>query len=202
MLLPLAFVMSLALPAPVSAPPGLRPIPAEFPLSGGPAVGFAGPAVIDRIVDLPLSAEAQAAFDTDFQSNGYFGAFALSKEGGWGFSSGTSSIEAAHEIALAQCTSLNGRCTVIAELVPQDYAVPPPGMLTLSQAVAGHFAGAAKNPRFQALAISEDGAFAMHWGMASQAEADAGALAGCEENRQADAPGLRDMPCVLVTNLP
>lgn len=199
MLLPLSFVLALTLPV---AGPGPAPLPVDFPAGGGPAVAWPGTGIVNRLSNLPLSAEAQAVFDSDFQATGYFGAFALSKEGGYGYSSGVASLAAARDIAMAQCTGLNGTCTVIAELVPQGYADPGPGALTLSQQIAGHFATAAKKPDFLALAVSEDGAYAMYWGMASQAEADAQALADCEANRERDLPGLRDMPCVLVTNLP
>lgn len=202
MLVSLALSIATALPgapAPLSDPHLLQ---VEFPAAGGPGVGFDGQPVINRLSNLPLSADAQATFDTDFQSLGYFGAFALSKDGGYGYSSGVGSLAGARDIALAQCLSLNSNCMVVAELVPSDYVDPGPGAVTLSQQVYGHFRTAAKNPDFQALAVSEDGAFAMYWAMPSQAEANAQALADCDANRERSLPGLRQMPCVLVTNLP
>lgn len=199
MLLPLAFVLAIGAPP---GPGGPAATPVDFPLNGGPATGFAGGATVRIVTDLPLSPEAQAVFDSDFQATGYFGAFAVSKDGGYGYSSGVGSLQAAREIALAECTAVNGTCLVMAELVPEGYVAPPDGTLTLSQQVQGHFSTAAKNADFQALAVSEDGAFAMYWGMASQAEADQQALADCEANRDRSLAGLRDMPCVLVTNLP
>lgn len=202
MLVPLALAIATSLPG-ATAPVGVPGIvQVDFPAAGGPAAVFAGQPVVNRLSNLPLSAEAQMAYDGEFQSLGYFGAFALSKEGGYGYSSGTGSLAAARDIAMAQCLSLNPSCTLIAELVPSDYAEPGPGTVTLSQQVYGHFRSAMKNPDFQALAVSEDGAFAMYWGMESQAAADAEALTDCEANREMSLPGLRPMPCVLVTNLP
>lgn len=205
MILSLTFAIALVLPAAPGLPfgtPGGAVVPADFPVSGGPGVGYPGLATINRITNLPLTPEAQTIYDTEFQATGYFGAMAISKDGGYGYSSGTASLQAARDIAMAQCLSLNASCTVIAELLPEGYSPPPPGAVTLSQQIYGHFANAAKNPDFQALAVSEDGAFAMYWGMASQAEADRLALVDCEANRERGLSGLRDMPCVLVTNLP
>ena len=200
MLISIAFAIALTLPVTPDMP-RTDVVPVDFPTGGGPGIGYPGGAVVNRISNLPMSAEAQAVFDSDFQATGYFGAFAMSKDGGYGYSSGVGSLEAAHDIAMAQCVSLNGNCTVTAELLPQGYTPPAPGSVTLSQQVYGHFVNAAKNPDYQALAVSEDGAFAMYWGMASQAEADSAALADCETNRES-ALVLRPMPCVLVTNLP
>jgi hypothetical protein len=199
MLLPFAFVLAVGLPPSLGGP---AVIPVDFPLNGGPATAFSSAATVRILTDLPLSPEAQAVFDSEFQATGYFGAFALSKDGGYGYSSGVATLAAAREVALAQCASLNGNCLVMAELVPEGYVPPPDGTLTLSQQVQSYFSTAAKNPDFQALAVSEDGAFAMYWGMASQSEADRQALTDCEANRDRSIPGLRDMPCVLVTNLP
>lgn len=199
MLLPFAFVLAIGVPPSLGAPAAT---PVDFPLNGGPATAFGGMATVRIVTNLALSPEAQAVFDSDFQATGYFGAFALSKDGGYGYSSGVGSLQAAREVALAECSAVNGTCAVIAELVPEDYAPPPGGALTLSQQVQSHFSTAAKNPDFQALAVSEDGAFAMYWGMASQPEADQQALTDCEANRDHSLPDLRDMPCVLVTNLP
>lgn len=201
MFLPLAFAIALTLPVSPDLP-GTDLVNVDFPVNGGPAVGWAGLGVVNRLSNLPMSPEVQAFFDTEFQAVGYFGAFALAKDGGYGYSSGTASLEAARDIALAHCRSVNTSCILVAELVPEGYVAPPPGTVTLSQQIYGYFMNAGKNRDYQALAVSEDGAFSMYWEIGSQAEANRLALDDCEANRERSITGLRDMPCVLVTNLP
>ena len=67
---------------------------------------------------LPLSPEAQQAFDVEFAPNTYFSAFARSKSGGWGWATTTNSLSAAHAIAVGECLVSNPDCIVIAEIVP------------------------------------------------------------------------------------
>jgi hypothetical protein len=146
---------------------------------------------------VPLSPAAQADFDAEFATASYFGAFAVSKDGGWGYSVGNNGLAAAREIALQECLAVNPSCLVHTELVPQGYADPGPGEVTLSPEVADQYRDAASNTRFAAMAVSADGAYSKVWGHASPREAESTALAECERNRIADLP-LSDMPCVLL----
>lgn len=146
---------------------------------------------------LPLSPEAQTAFDAEFATAPYFGAFAISKEGGWGYSVGTNSLAAARELAMQQCLDVNARCLIHSELVPRGYVDPAPGEVTLSPEPAQHYADTTSNTPFAAMAVSADGAYSKVWGHASPGEAEAAALADCESNR-VTGEMLSDMPCVLL----
>jgi hypothetical protein len=157
-----------------------------------------GPATEVRVVStIRLSPEAQAAYDQDFTSAPYFGAFAVSKDGGWGYSTGTNSLGAAREIALQECLAVNSACTVHSEIVPPGYVDLGPGDVTLSPETAGHYNDTSTNTPFYAMAVSADGAYSKVWGYATQAEADNQALADCESYRVNDLP-ISDMPCVLL----
>ncbi len=58
------------------------------------------------ISNVRLSPDAQTAYDQDFATASFFGAFAVSKDGGWGYSTGTNSLEAARDIALNECLAV------------------------------------------------------------------------------------------------
>jgi hypothetical protein len=144
-----------------------------------------------------LSPEAQTAFDTEFAPAPYFGAFAVSKDGGWGYTTGTNSLGAAREIALQECLAVNRSCIIHTEIVPQGYVDIGPGDVTLSPETAGHYGDVTTNTVFFAMAVSADGAYSKVWGYPTQAEADQQALADCESYRINDLP-ISDMPCVLL----
>jgi hypothetical protein len=147
---------------------------------------------------LPLSPAAQEAFDSEFARATYFSAFAVSKDGGWGFSMTTNSLGAAHAVALAECLRYNDQCLLIAEIVPAGYSAPRPGDITLTPEVVGYYEEFADKVGFKAFAVSADGAYAILWDVPTQAEADREALADCESYRTTGLAGLIDMPCVLL----
>jgi hypothetical protein len=152
---------------------------------------------LNVVSNVRLSPDAQTAYDQDFTTASYFGAFAVSKDGGWGYSTGTNSLEAARDIALNECLAVNSACTIHTEIVPQGYVDLGPGDVTLSPETAGHYNDTSTNAQFYAMAISADGAYSKVWGYPSQAEADTQALADCESYRVNDLP-IGDYPCLLL----
>lgn len=161
-------------------------------------VSIYGPSNEMRVLsNLTLSREAQNAFDEGFSTATYFGAFAVAKDGGWGFAAGANSLAAAHEIAMQECLAVNTRCIIHTEIVPVDYIDPAPGEATLASLAATVYTDPARSDIFHAMAVSEDGAYFRVWGHETQAAANTAALSGCEENRIRDLP-IADMPCVLL----
>lgn len=146
---------------------------------------------------ITLAPDAQVAFDQEFAVAAYFGAFAVSKDGGWGYSVGTNSLGAAREIAVHECAAVNGTCSIHSEIVPEGYVEIGPGDLTMNAETARNYADTSVQVPFYAMAVSADGAYAQGWDHPTQAEADAAALADCETYRVRDLP-ISDMPCVLV----
>jgi hypothetical protein len=198
MIIDILLAVSLAIPSlsqPDAAPPLL--VQAQTAPRAGRVVPYGPEAELRAISRLQLSPEALAAFQTEFATATYFGAFAISKEGGWGYTTGTNGLAAAREIAMQECLSVNARCLIHTELVPRGYVDPAPGEVTLSPEAAQNYTDATTNTPYAAMAVSADGAYSKVWGHASPAEAEAAALADCENNRIAD-PGLSAMPCVLL----
>lgn len=148
---------------------------------------------------LPLGALAQPVYDADFAGEGYFSAFALSKDGGYGYAINSNSLGAARDMALMQCLDQNANCIIVAEIVPQDYRPPAPGEVFLTPEIAAYyFSPGPEVTGMRAMAISEDGAWAFNWGYPTQAEADAAALQTCQDNRSAQLPTEQDWSCFLV----
>ena len=195
-------------PAPQPAPepqPALEPLVAEViamsPAARGEGVTDVityGPGTDLRILGrAALQPDAQAALDGEFATAPYFGAFALSKGGGWGYSTGNHTLEAARAIALAECMSVNDDCQIYAELLPRGYVAPETGVITLSHDAATNYTDRTTNILYHAMAVSVDGAYSKVWEAPSQEEANAQALAECEEYRN-PTPYLPDMPCFLL----
>ncbi len=195
-------------PTPQPEPPPLlvqEPQVAEVIALSPAAQGFGvtdvvtyGPATEMRILGTAaLQPDGQAALDNEFGTAPYFGAFALSKGGGWGYSTGNHTLEAARAIALAECQSVNDDCQIYAELVPRGYAPIANGIVTLSLDGATNYNDRTTNILYHAMAVSVDGAYSKVWEAPSQEEAQAQALSECEEYRN-PAPYLPDMPCFLL----
>ena len=151
-------------------------------------------------VTLPL--DVKQVYDTDFGTTTYFGAFAISKDFGYGYSTGANTLAAAQAIAMSNCLSVNDRCRIIAEIVPQGFSRAEPGVITMSNEIAEYFLNATSYATFRAMAISADGAYSMNWGHPTQQAAEAAALADCETYRNTDNPDITPMPCVIVPDLP
>jgi hypothetical protein len=191
----LAFSMATHAPALPDLTAGLTTVDYILPVQR--VVPYGAATQIINQSTIQLSPDARVAFDQDFAVAPYFGAFAVSKDGGWGYSVGTNSLGAAREIALQECLAVNSACTIHSEIVPVGYVPIGPGDVTMNAETARNYADTSVQVQFYAMAISADGAYAQGWEYASQAEADAAALADCETYRIRDLP-ISDMPCVLL----
>lgn len=145
-----------------------------------------------------LPAQVQEAYDQEFAIESFFGAFAISKDFGYGYSTGAHTLEAARALAMAFCLELNSECRIIAELTPASYQGPQTGVITLSTEAAGYFNSRQDYATYRAMAASAAGSYALVWSAPTQSEANRIALSDCEGYRESEPPGLRDMPCILV----
>jgi len=156
--------------------------------------------IVNQISGLELPDGTGAAYTDDFLLDTvYFGAFAITKDFGYGFVTGANSIEAAREIAIEECLKQGPVCLIYAEILPQGYVPLGEGQISLTPEAGNHFT----NPdpswgNFRAMAVSEDGAYSVVWNYDSPREASDAALADCNGYRISDLPELRDMPCMLV----
>lgn len=161
---------------------------------------YAPEGVLNVLSGLQLPSDTFVAFDEEFMDGTkYFGAFAVSKEFGYGYANGVNSIEAAREIALAECTQHADACLIYAEILPQNFVPLQNHQVSLSAEAAHHY----RNPdpsweHHRAMAISEDGAYSVVWNYGSPAEAAAAALSDCTGYLVTDLPNLRNMPCLLL----
>ncbi len=155
---------------------------------------------------LTLPEDVQAAFDTEFATGPYFGAFAIAKDFSYGYVAGTNDRAAAIEIAKRQCAlqapATSPNCIIYAEALPVGYVDIGPGDLVLSPDAATLFQNPGNRGKSRAMAASADGAYSMVWDHATQAEADAAAVADCEQYRTSDLDGLSPMPCRVLPGLP
>lgn len=147
---------------------------------------------------LPLSPEAQTAFEAEFQADmAYFGAFAIGKDGAYGYVSGANSLDAARDIAFAQCEQYADACLLYAEIHPVGYRGRVTGEVTMSNEATQYYQDPGSRPQFRAMAISEDGAYSFVWGHGSQQVANQTAMTDCQSYRITDLD-MRDMPCILL----
>ena len=146
-----------------------------------------------------LSPGAQEAWDSAFVTSSYYSAFALPKDGGYGYATTTNSPTAAREIAMLECLTHNAQCRIIAEVRPMGYVEPVETAATVTVEVAGYLQELALEQAFRAAAISPDGAYSLVWGYGSLAEAENAAMTDCEGYRRPQAnPGDPTWPCVLL----
>jgi hypothetical protein len=193
-------------PLPEASDPEPAPAPAPLTIVLPPEARGEG---VERVATFPaasellrlgnarLPEEARAALEDDFGSATYYGAFALAKGGGWGYTTGAMTIEAARAIALAQCESVNDECAIYAELLPRGYVPPGPGAITLSREAADHYEDRTTDILYHAMAISVDGAYSKVWEATSYDAAAAQALEECEAGRITDLD-LPAMPCFVL----
>ncbi len=158
--------------------------------------------VLEMRAGVTLPVDVKQAFDDDFGTTTYFGAFAISKEFGFGYSTGAGTLAAAQAIAMSNCLEVNDRCRIIAEIVPRGFSGPEPGVLTMSNEASEYFLTATSYAAFRAMAVSADGAYSLNWGYPNRQTAEAAALADCDAFRVTDAPLVAPMPCVIVPDLP
>jgi hypothetical protein len=199
MIVEFILTLSLSLPSSVSdVGPLLTQIDFAEPVQE--VVTYPSVGVENRLSGLQLPDETLTAYETDFLADTvFFGAFAITKDFGYGYVTGANSLEAAREIAIEEWLKQGPICLVYAEILPQGYAPLEAGQISLAPEAAGYF----DNPdptwgSFRAMAVSEDGAYSVVWGYGSPSEASAAALSDCGEFVIDDLPNLREMPCILV----
>jgi hypothetical protein len=197
MLMPFAAVLALLPPLAAPLPPSDL-LTVQYPSKGGTVLIYDGASTVTWLVPTKLDPEGQAEFNDIFVAQGYFGAWAMSDNGGYGYASGSGTIEAAREIAMAQCVGSNPQgCQIVAELLPDGWYPAGPQDIPLSEQVAREWLTEGRDA-FRAVSISEDGAYAVVWGHASQADANAAALRDCQSGLMALNVPIRAMPCILV----
>lgn len=155
---------------------------------------------LNRVSGLQLPGDTLVAFEEEFLTDHiFFGAFAITKEFGYGYVTGANSIEAAREIAIEECLQQGTGCLIYAEIYPVGFDALPDGAISLASEASAYY----NDPptewgNYRAMAISEDGAYSIVWNYETPARAAAAALADCEGYTISDLPNLREMPCMLV----
>ncbi|SMX39784.1 hypothetical protein [Octadecabacter ascidiaceicola] len=191
------FALSLSLTLP-NAGPTVTPVEFVEPIQQ--ILTYPPEAVLNQISGVPLPDETMQVFENRFLAEDmYFGAFAITKDFGYGYVTGSNSIEAARDVAMQECLKHGPVCMIYAELLPIGYVPLAQGQASLAAEAADHF----NNPdaswgNYRAMAISEDGAYSVVWNYASPREASDAAMSDCTGYRINDLPNLRDMPCVLI----
>ncbi|AKS44789.1 hypothetical protein SAMN05444287_2297 [Octadecabacter temperatus] len=191
------FALSLSLSLPVAGPTVTL---VEFTEPVQQVITYPPDAVLNQLSGLTLPDGTIQAFEDGFLvEDTFFGAFAITKDFGYGYVTGSNSIEAAREVAIQECLKQGPVCMIYAELLPNGYVPLAQGQVALSPEAANHF----NNPNpdwgnYRAMAISEDGAYSVVWNYGSPREASEAALSDCTGYRVDDLPNLRDMPCVLI----
>lgn len=178
----------------------LSPTPVDFVPPVEQVVTYPPVGVVKQISGLPLPDGIRDAFEDEFKNGQvFFGAFAITKDFGYGFVTGANSLEAARDIAIQECLKQGPACLIYAEILPEGYAPLRDGQVSLAPEAASHFN--APDPswnRFRAMAISEDGAYSVVWGHSTPRAAADAALSDCDGYTIDNLPELRPMPCVLV----
>lgn len=156
--------------------------------------------VLNQVSGLTLPDGTREVFEENFMNDtNFFGAFAITKDFSYGYVTGTNSLEAARDIALAECQKQDPRCLIYAEIVPQGYVPLEDGQVSLAPEAAGYF----NNPEpdwgnYRAMAVSENGAYSVVWNYETPRAASETAMADCTQHMIDDLPGLRPMPCMLI----
>jgi len=195
MILEFAVALSLTLP---DAGPAVTPVQFVEPIQE--VVTYPPVGVVNRLSGLQLPGGTLEAFEGDFLVDSvFFGAFAITKDFGYGYVTGANSLEGARDIAMEECLNQGPVCLMYAEIVPQGYAPLGAGQVSLAPEAANYF----NNPdpswgNFRAMAISEDGAYSVVWNYGSPSQAAEAAMADCSGYTINDLPNLREMPCVLI----
>ena len=191
------FALSLTLAVP-DTHPALTEV--EFIEPVQEVVTYAPQGQVTVLSGLALPEGTAEAYQSDFLDGSvYFGAFAITKDFGYGYVTGANSLQAARDIATQECLKQGPRCLIYAEITPNGYVPLSSGQVTMSAEAADFYS----NPdpswgSFRAMAISEDGAYSIVWNYGSPREAADAALADCSGYTIDDLPGLRPMPCILV----
>ncbi len=191
------FALSLTLALPETHP-SLTQVQFTEPVQE--VLTYAPQGQVNVMSGLELPSGTAEAYQEDFLSGTvYFGAFAITKDFGYGYVTGANSLEAAREIATEECLKQGPRCLIYAEITPNGYVPLAPGQVSMSAEAAGYYT----NPdpswgSFRAMAISEDGAYSVVWNYGPPREAADAALSDCDGYTIDDLPDLRSMPCILI----
>jgi hypothetical protein len=191
------FALSLSLSLPNAGPPITQ---VEFAEPVQQVITYPPEAVLNQLSGLTLPDGTIQAFEDGFLvEDTFFGAFAITKDFGYGYVTGSNSIEAAREVAIQECLKQGQVCMIYAELLPIGYVPLAQGQVSLAPEAANRY----HNPdpswgNYRAMAISEDGAYSVVWNYGSPREASEAAMSDCTGYRVNDLPNLRDMPCVLI----
>jgi hypothetical protein len=191
------FALTLVLSLPTTTAPVVQ---VEFSEPVTRVITYPDGAVLNQLSGLALPDGTREAFEDDFATGEpFFGAFAITKDFGYGYVTGANSLEAAREIAIAECMNQGPRCLVYAELLPDGYEPLESGQVSLAPEAAQYYTDPDPSwGNYRAMAISEDGAYSVVWNYGSPAEAAAAALSDCTEYVIIDLVGLRLMPCILI----
>lgn len=139
---------------------------------------------------VPSDGAASAAFAEWARTTAHHGAFAIGRDGGFGWTSDYNTLEMAEASALAFC---GADCKVVAYAAPVD---PSPFGLGASAAV--DYANYAFRLGHKAFAISDSGATGWSWSYGTALEARARAMTECNArlaNRQTHLP---QAPCRII----
>ncbi|WP_371225479.1 hypothetical protein [Roseovarius sp. 2305UL8-3] len=140
---------------------------------------------------------ASAAYEAFLTIRGYYGAFASTGDGAFGWSDNYTSQAHADKIALARCAEFSEGCQVIARLRPEVVIEFQGRDLSHAQAEAlDRFQGL---PNHKAIALSDSGAWGAAWARTAPFVAKQAALTQCRTNiRKQYGPNRGDTACHLV----
>lgn len=191
------FAVTLTLSLPNTTAPVVQ---VEFSEPVTQVITYPETPILNRLSGLTLPDGTREAFEDEFAAGeSFFGAFAITKDFGYGYVTGANSLEGARAIALAECLNQGPQCLIYAEILPEGYVPIEPGQVSLAPEAAQYYTD--PDPTwgdFRAMAVSEDGAYSVVWNYGSPAEADTAALSDCSEYVITDLVGLRQMPCILI----
>ncbi len=138
----------------------------------------------------------EAEFEVWQSETGYYGAFAIGKNGGAGWVSRQNSEAFARATALAHCTRFDQDCLVVAVSLPVSPA--PAGSHSLGLTAQEYFAEYVTHPGAAAFATAENGASGWAWNHATRASARAQALAYCSAYLRDRAAYLPPLTCRVI----
>ncbi|WP_216859409.1 hypothetical protein [Sulfitobacter aestuariivivens] len=129
--------------------------------------------------DFALSAgNLQAEFDAFAATRPYYGAFAASADGYFGYTHGYNSLQAAIEAAVWYCSEERGRtCALYALLEPEVSQASLP--VTMSANTHQGYNEYLKGVPRRAFAVADNGAYALTWDWSTRQLAEKEALAIC-----------------------
>lgn len=191
------FALTLSLSV---SPPNATVVPVEFRDPIREVITYPPFGLLNQLSGLSMPDGTREAYETEFLPESvYFGAFAVTKDFGYGYVTGANSLDAAREIALQECLKHGPSCLIYAEIIPQGYVPIIDGQVTLAREAAELYS----NPdpswgQARAMAVSEDGAYALVWGYANPNAARDAAMVDCETNTITDLPNLRPMSCMVI----